>query len=154
LEIGDTAVTFFLNGQQQIIQRLSSGFGGITEIEINPQRTPIVLDEILMDWTTTVSFARYSEVSITRLPWAYHEWKDGWLTIYADNPAEFDSNLAMYFFPVGSVMTQTTTGGVYNDSQTPWSKFHNFNQEQFVLQGEVAPTGGNGEKTKFWQRIS
>jgi hypothetical protein len=154
LEIGNASITFFLNGQQQTIQRLSSGFGGVTEIEINPQRTPIVLDEILMDWTTTVSFARYSEVSVTRLPWAYHEWQDGWLTFYADNPDKFDSNLVMHFFPVGSVMTQTTMGGMYDDSQTPWIKFHNFKQEQFVLQGEVAPTGGNGEKTRFWQRIS
>jgi hypothetical protein len=154
LEIGNTSITIFLNGQQQTIQRLSSGFGGDTEIDVNPQQVPIVLDEILTDWITTVSFARYSEVSITRLPWAYHEWKDGWLTVYADNPDEFDSNLVMHFFPVGSVMTQTTTGGAYDDSQTPWVKFHNFKQEQFVLQGEVMPTGGNGEKTRFWQRTS
>jgi hypothetical protein len=154
LGIRNTSITIFLNGQQRTIPRLSSGFGGDTKIEINPQRTSIVLDEILTDWTTSVSFARYSEVSVTRLPWAYHEWKDGWLTVYADNPDRFDSNLAQYLFPVGSAMTQTTTGGVYDDTQTPWAKFHNFKEEQFAFQGEVAPTGGNGEKTRFWQRIS
>jgi hypothetical protein len=154
LGIKTDSIVIFLNGQQQTIARLSSGFGGNTEIDINPQQTPVVLDEIMMDWTTSISFAKYSEISVTRLPWAYHEWKDGWLTLYADNPDEFDSNLVMHFFPVGSVMTQTTTNGVYNDSQTPWAKFHNFKQEQFVLQGEVAPTGGNGEKTRFWQRVS
>ena len=154
LEIGTNSITIFLNGQQQTVARMSSGFGGNTEININPQQMPIAMDEIMMDWTASISFARYSEVSITRLPWAYHEWKDGWLTIYADNPDEFDSNLVMHFFPVGSVMTQTTTAGIYDESQTPWKKFHNFRQEQFALQGEVTPTGGNGEKTRFWQRIS
>ena len=154
LEIENSSITLFMNGRQQIIQRMSSGFGGITEIEINPQRMPIVLDEILIDWTTKVSFERYSEISITRLPWAYREWKDGWLTFYADNPDKFDSNLVMHFFPVGSVMTQTTMNGMYDASQTPWVKFHSFKQEQFVLQGELAPTGGNGEKTRLWQRIS
>jgi len=154
LRIENDSITVFLNGQQQTISRLSSGFGGDTEITINPQRTPIVLDEILVDWTTSVSFARYSEVSLTRLPWAYHEWKDGWLTIYADNPDEFDSNLALYLFPVGSVITQATTNGSYDDSQTPWGRFHNFRQDQFDLQGEVTPVGGNGEKTRFWQRVS
>jgi hypothetical protein len=154
LEIGNDSIAVFLNGRQQTVARLSAGFGGNTEIDINPQRVPIVMDEILMDWTVSVSFARYSEVSISRLPWAYHEWKDGWLTVYADNPENFDSNLAMYLFPVGSAMTQTTTGGLYDDSQTPWARFHNFRQEQFVLQGEVAPEGGNGEKTRFWQRVS
>jgi hypothetical protein len=154
LEIGNDSITIFLNGQQQTVLRISSGFGGNTEININPKQIPIVLDEIMLDWATSISFARFSEVSITRLPWAYHEWKDGWLTLYVDNPDEFDSNLVMHFFPVGSVMTQTTTSGVYDNSQTPWIKFHNFRQEQFVLQGEVTPTGGNGEKTRFWQRIS
>jgi hypothetical protein len=50
-------------------------------------------------------------------------------------------------------MTQTSIDGVYDDSQTPWGKFHNFTQNQFVLQGEVTPIGGNGEKTRFWQRV-
>jgi hypothetical protein len=154
LGIKTDSIVIFLNGQQQTIARLSSGFGGNTEININPQQTPIVLDEIMMDWTASISFARYFEISVTRLPWAYHEWKDGWLTLYADNPDKFDSNLVLHFFPVGSVMTQTTINGKYSDAQTPWAKFHNFRQEQFVLQGEVAPTGGNGEKTRFWQRVS
>jgi hypothetical protein len=148
------SIVLFLNGQQTTISRLSSGFGGNTSIIINPQRGQIVLDEIMTDWTASISFSRYTEVSMNRYPWAYHEWKDGWLTIYADNPDKLDSNLAMHFFPVGSVITQTTTNGAYNDSQTPWARFHNFRQSQFVLQGEVIPAGGNGEKTRFWQRIS
>jgi hypothetical protein len=154
LEVGTGSIALFLNGRQQIFPRMSSGFGEVTEIEINPGRTPVVLDEILIDWTTAISFDRFLDVSITRLPWAYHEWKDGWLTIYADNPDKFDSNLAMHIFPVGSVVTQATVNGVYNSSQTPWARFHNFQQEQFVLQGEITPSGGNGEKTRFWQRIS
>ena len=154
LSVGNNTITLFLNGKQQTIPRLSSGFGGDTEIEINPQRNPIVLDELLLDWTASVSFARFSKVSVTRLPWAAHEWKDKWLTIFADDPANFDSNLALYFYPVGSVIAQASTGGEYDDSQTPWSRFHNFKEAQFVLQGEIAPAGGNGEKTRFWQRVS
>jgi hypothetical protein len=156
LGIENGAFSIFLNGRQQTIPRLSSGFGGTTEITINPQQKPIVLDEILMDWTTSISFARFSEVSMIRLPWAYHEWKDKWLTIFANDPDNFDSNLALYLFPIGSVMTQATRNGNYDPSQTPWGRFHNFKESQFQLQGEVAPTGvgGNGEKTRFWQRIS
>jgi hypothetical protein len=154
LEIGNNSIAVFLNGHSLATGRLSSGFGGDTGIIINPQRTAIVLDEMLADWTVSVPFARYNEVSVTRLPWAYHEWKDGWLTLYADSPDKFDSNLVQHFFPAGSVMTQTTTNGQYDDSQTPWAKFHNFRQDQFVLQGEVEPSGGNGEKTRFWQRVS
>jgi hypothetical protein len=154
LEIGNDSIALFLNDQQQTIPRMSSGFGGDTKIIINPRRTPIVLDEVMMDWTASISFARYSEVSLARLPWASHEWKEGWLTICADDPDRFDSNLALFMFPVGSVITQTTTGGAYNPDQTPWARFHNFRKEQFAFQGEVAPTGGNGEKTRFWQRIS
>jgi hypothetical protein len=154
LKTGIDSITIFLNGQEQTIPRMSSGFGGNTKIEINSQRTPVVLDEILMDWTASISFARYSEISITRLPWAEHEWKDGWMSIYADDPNKIDSNLALYLYPVGSVITQAAISGVYDDSQTPWARFHNFRQEQFVLQGEVAPVGGNGEKTRFWQRVS
>jgi hypothetical protein len=153
LGIGNDMITIFLNGNQRSISRMSFGFGGDTEISINPQQTPIALDELLLDWTVSVSFTRYSEVSTTRLPWAYHEWKDGWLTLYADDPDKFDSNLVLYFYPVGSVMTQTTAGGVYDDSQTPWERFHSFRREQFILQGEIAPSGGNDEKTRLWQRI-
>jgi hypothetical protein len=154
LGIRRNSIVIFLNDQQRVIPRISSNFGGITEIEINPQRMPIVLDELLMDWMTSISFERYSQVSVTRLPWAYHEWKAGWLTIYADDPDRFDSNIALHLFPVGSVITQATTDGVFDDSQTPWVRFHNFRQDQFILQGEVMPTGGNGEKTRFWQRTS
>jgi hypothetical protein len=154
LGIGNNSITLFLNGRQQTIPRMSSGFGGNTEITINPQQKPIVLDELLMDWTASVSFARFSEVSMIRLPWAYHEWKNKWLTIFADDPDNFDSNLALYLFPIGSVITQTTTNGNYDPSQTPWERFHNFREDQFQLQGEVTPNGGNGQKTRFWQRIS
>jgi hypothetical protein len=154
VKTGNNSITIFLNGQQQTKSRMSYGFGGNTEININPQQVPIVMDEIMIDWTTSISFERYSEISTACLPWAYHEWKDGWMTIYADNPEKIDSNLAVYLFPVGSVITQTTVNGVYNNSQTPWARFHNFRQDQFSLQGEVAPGGGNGEKTRFWQRIS
>jgi hypothetical protein len=56
-------------------------------------------------------------------------------------------------FPVGSIITQTTIENVYDQNQTPWKRFHNFTEDQFVLQGEVTPIGGNGEKTRFWQRV-
>jgi hypothetical protein len=94
-------VVIYLNGQSRKFNRLSSGFGGNTKIIINPQMEPIVMDELLFDWTTSISFGRYDEISQTRLPWAYHEWKDGWLTLYADDPDKFDSNIAMFIFLLG-----------------------------------------------------
>jgi hypothetical protein len=154
VRLGLDQIEIYLNGQAKTFNRLSSGFGGDTKIIINPQMEPIMMDELMFDWTTSISFGRYDEVSQTRLPWAYHEWKDGWLTLYADDPDKFDSNIALFLFPVGSVIPQATINGSYDASQTPWERFHNFKQDQFDLQGEIAPSDGNGEKTRFWQRVS
>jgi hypothetical protein len=153
INLGLDQIRIYLNGQSRTFNRLSSGFGGDTKIIINPQIEPIMMDELMFDWTTSISFGRYDEISQTRLPWAYHEWKDGWLTLYADDPDKFDSNLALFVFPVGSVISQATINGIYNASQTPWERFHNFTQDQFELQGEISPIAGNGEKTRFWQRV-
>lgn len=147
-------ITIFLNGYQQTFPRMSFGLDDNANIIVNPDFSAIVMDEMIMDWTEKISFARFQEISMTRLPWAAHEWKEGWLTIYADSADRINSNLALHLFPIGSVITQASVGGVYDDSQLPWNRFHNFTEDQFVLQGEVAPSGGNGEKTKFWQRKS
>jgi hypothetical protein len=154
LRVGMDSVSVFLNDQQESFDRLSSGFGGDSLVTINPEMVPIGIDEMLMDAFHLVDFERFIKVSGRALPWAYHEWDDGWLTIYGDDPDKIDSNLALHLFPVGSAITQTSIGGVYDDSQTPWVRFHNFEQNQFVLQGEITPTGGNGEKTRIWQRVS
>jgi hypothetical protein len=154
LEITGSQINVFINGIARSFNRMSPGFGGETSITINRQQVLIVLDEIFLDWTSAESFSRYNQVSHIRYPWAYHEWDEGWLTIYGDSADRIDSNLALFLFPVGSVITQTTTGGNYDISQTPWKRFHNFTEEQFVLQGEVNPVNGNGEKTRFWQRVS
>jgi hypothetical protein len=154
MRVGIDSVSVFLNGKQELFDRLSSGFGGDSFVTVNPEQVPISIDEMLMDESHSIDFDRFIEVSGIALPWAFHEWKDGWLTIYGDDPEKIDSNLALYLFPVGSAVTQTSNGGLYDDSQTPWERFHNFKQEQFVLQGEVAPLNGNGEKTRFWQRVS
>jgi hypothetical protein len=150
---GMNSVSVFLNGRQESFSRLSSGFGGNSLVTVNPDMAPAGIDELLVDASRSIGFDRFIEVSGKGLPWAFHEWDEGWLTIYGDDPARIDSNLALHLFPVGSAVTQTSDGGVYDDSQTPWERFHNFRKEQFVLQGEVFPAGGNGEKTKFWQRI-
>jgi hypothetical protein len=154
LEITGSQINVFINGFARSFNRMSSGFGGDTSITINRQQVPIVLDEILFDWTVAESFFRYNQISQLRYPWAYHEWSEGWLTIYGDSANRIDSNLALFIFPVGSVITQTTTGGDYDVNQTPWRRFHNFTEDQFVIQGEVSPVNGNGEKTRFWQRVS
>jgi hypothetical protein len=154
MRVGLDFVSVFLNGKQELFDRLSSGFGGDSFVTINPEQVPIGIDEILMDGSHSIDFDRFIEISGTALPWAFHEWKDGWLTLYGDDPEKIDSNLALYLFPVGSVITQTSSAGVYSSLQTPWERFHNFKQEQFVLQGEIAPSGGNGEKTRLWQRVS
>jgi hypothetical protein len=154
MQVGINSVSIFLNGQKESFDRLSSGFGGDSLVTVNPEQVPIGIDEMLMDAFHSIDFDRFIEVSGRALPWAFHEWDEGWLTIYGDDPAKIDSNLALYLFPVGSVLTQTSNGGVYDDSQTPWERFHNFRQEQFVLQGEITPSGGNGEKTRIWQRVS
>jgi hypothetical protein len=154
MRVGVTVVSIFLNGRQESFDRLSSGFGGDSLVTVNPEQVPIAIDEMLMDASHSIDFDRFLKVSGRALPWAFHEWDEGWLTIYGDDPAKIDSNFALYLFPVGSAITQTSSGGIYNDSQTPWERFHNFKQEQFVLQGEVAPSGGNGEKTRIWQRVS
>ena len=44
LGIGNTGISLFLNGRQKTISRISSGFGGNMEININPQQVPIVMD--------------------------------------------------------------------------------------------------------------
>jgi hypothetical protein len=155
LRIGMDNVRVFLNGKQESFDRLSSGFGGDSQIDVNPDLVAIGMNEILVDPHHSVDLARFNEVSGRALPWAYHEWKDGWLTIYGDDPVKIDSNLALHIFPVGSVITQASTnGGTYDPSQTPWERFHNFTEDNFVLQGELAPSGGNGEKTRLWQRVS
>jgi hypothetical protein len=154
LEITESQINIFINGIDRSFNRLSSGFGGDTFININRQQVPIVLDELLFDWTTAESFSRYNQISQVRLPWAYHEWAEGWLTVYGDSADRIDSNLALFLFPIGSVITQTTIEGEYNLNQSPWKRFHNFTEDQFVLQGEVIPIGGNGERTRFWQRVS
>jgi hypothetical protein len=154
LEITGSQINVFINGIARSFNRLSFGFGGDTHITINRQQVPIVLDELLFDWTTAESFSRYNQISQVRLPWAYHEWAEGWLTLYGDSADRIDSNLALFLFPVGSIITQTTISGEYNPNQTPWKRFHNFTEDQFVFQGEVTPAGGNGEKTRFWQRVS
>jgi len=148
------SITVFLNGNRQTFPRMSSGLDGDAGIVINPDFSAIVLDEMIMDWTAGMSFDRFLEVSMTRLPWAAHEWKDGWLTIYADDPNKINSNLALHLFPPGSVIPQASFSGVYLDEHLPWNRFHNFTEDQFILQGEIAPSGGNGETTRFWQRIS
>jgi hypothetical protein len=150
---GMNSISVFLNGRQESFSRLSSGFGGNSLVTVNPDLAPVGIDELLADASCSIGFDRFIEVSGRGLPWAFHEWDDGWLTIYGDDPAKIDSNLALHLFPVGSAVTQTSNGGVYDDSQTPWERFHNFRKEQFVLQGEVFPSGGNGEKTRFWQRV-
>ena len=156
LEIGNHSITIFMNKGAQSIARLTSGFGGDTSIVINPQQEPIALDEIMIDWSVAMSFDDFIKVSDNlNLPWASHEWEEGWMTIYADDPDKVDSNLAMYFFPVGSVLTQASVDGEYDPAQTPWARFHCFKESQFDLQGEVSPIGGNNnEKTRFWQRVS
>ena len=154
VNIGIESISIFINGESYSFARMSSGFGGNTSIVINPKYSPIVIDELLTDWTASVAFSRYDQASQVKLPWAYHEWLDGWLTLFANDPDKFDSNIALFIFPIGSVITQASINGIYNDSQTPWNRFHNFNQSQFILQGEISPLGGNGEKTKFWQRVS
>jgi hypothetical protein len=153
LRIGMNSVSVFLNGRQESFDRLSSGFGGESVVTVNPDMVPVAIDEMLMDFHHVIDFNRFLKVSSKMLPWAFHEWDDGLLTIYGDDPAKIDSNLALHIFPVGSVITQASVGGVFNDSQTPWERFHNFIPEQFVLQGEIAPLGGNGEKTRIWQRM-
>jgi hypothetical protein len=155
LRVGTDAVSVFLNGRQESFDRLSSGFGGDSLVTVNPEMAAIGIDEMLMDVHHSVDFERFIEVSGRALPWAFHEWDDGWLTIYGDDPAKIDSNLALHLFPVGSVMTQASAnGGYYDASQTPWERFHNFREDQFALQGEIAPSDGNGEKTRIWQRVS
>jgi hypothetical protein len=153
IRAGVNSVSIFLNGRQESFSRLSSGFGGNSLVTVNPDLAPVGIDELLVDAFCSIGFDRFIEVSGKGLPWAAHEWDEGWLTIYGDDPAKIDSNLALHLFPVGSAVTQTSNGGVYDDSQTPWERFHNFRKEQFVLQGEVFPAGGNGEKTRFWQRV-
>jgi hypothetical protein len=154
MRVGIDFVSMFLNGRQESFDRLSSGFGGDSFVTVNPEQTPIGIDEMLMDASHSIDFDRFIEVSGRGLPWAFREWDEGWLTIYGDDPEKIDSNLALYLFPVGSVVSQTSNNGVYDDSQTPWERFHNFRQNQFVLQGEIIPSGGNGEKTRIWQRVS
>jgi hypothetical protein len=154
MRVGMNSVSIFLNGQQESFDRLSSGFGGNSLVTVNPEQTPIGIDEMLVDASHSIDFDRFNEVSGRGLPWAFHEWDDGWLTIYGDDPTKIDSNLALYLFPIGSAVTQTSKNGIYDDSQTPWERFHNFREEQFVLQGEITPSGGNGEKTRIWQRVS
>jgi hypothetical protein len=155
IQVGTNSVSIFLNGQQESFDRLSSGFGGDSLVVINPEQVPMGIDEMLMDTSHSIDFDRFFRVSGRTLPWASHEWDEGWLTIYGDDPAKIDSNLALHLFPIGSAITQTSSnGGVYDESQTPWNRFHNFHEEQFVLQGEIAPSGGNGEKTRIWQRVS
>jgi hypothetical protein len=155
MRVGVDSVSIFLNNRQESFDRLSSGFGGSSLVTVNPEQVPMGVDEMLMDAFHSIDFDRFIEVSGRGLPWAFHEWDEGWMTIYGDDPEKIDSNLALYLFPVGSAITQTSNnGGVYNDSQTPWERFHDFRREQFVLQGEIVPSGGNGEKTRIWQRVS
>ena len=156
--IKSNAFHIFLNGKQESISRITSGFGKKSStIIINPDKVPIGLDEMLVDFNHSIDFSRFIKatdmMTSKGLSWAYHEWEDGWLTIYGDDETRIDSNLAMYLFPIGSVMTQASLNGKYNESQTPWGRFHNFSKDQFILQGEVAPVGGNGQKTRFWQRV-
>ena len=153
IEIGNTNLKIFLNGNEQEFTRLTSNFGGNSVINLNPHQRPFIIDELMVDWTKAITFERFKDVSSIKLPWAAHEWGDGWLTIFANDPEKIDSNLALYLYPVGSVITQASVGGVYDPTQTPWARFHNFTEDQFALQGEVTPVGGNGQKTRFYQRI-
>jgi hypothetical protein len=154
IRAGMDFISIFLNGRQESFSRLSSGFGGDSLITVNPEMAPAGIDEMLIDANHSVDFERFIKVSGRDLPWAFHELDDGWLTIYGDDPSRIDSNLALHIFPVGSVITQASdNGGIYDSSQTPWERFHNFKKEQFVLQGEISPSGGSGGKTRFWQRV-
>jgi hypothetical protein len=153
-KLANDKIRMFLNGQQDEFDRLSAGFGGDSLLTINPSKSIIGVDELLIDAFAEIDFDRFNKVSGRGLPWAYHEWDEGWLTIFGNNPDKIDSNLALFIFPVGSVIHQASVNGVYDDSQLPWNRFHNFKESQFEYQGEITPSGGNGEKTKIWQRIA
>jgi hypothetical protein len=131
------------------LPRKSAGFGGNTSVLLNPTKETIMLDEVLVDLITTISHDRFMQVSEGRLAWAEHELSENWLIEIADDPQKMDSNLLLYYCPIGAVMLQATSGGEWNDNQTPWKRFHCFNQNQWTSIGEQAV---NSEIVRFWRR--
>jgi hypothetical protein len=47
-------------------------------------------------------------------------------------------------------MLQATTGGMWNEDQVPWKRFHCFTQNQWTNFGEQVV---NSEIIRFWKRI-
>jgi len=151
VKLGNSSIILFMNNNYYELPRLSRNLLGTTKIIINPQKKPFIIDELLTDWTASINFNRFSYITGKPLPWAAHEWDDGWMTLYINDPNKFASNLPLYLYPVGSTINQPAVNGVYDPSQTPWAKFSCFTEDQFESLGELV-LSGSGQKIKVWKR--
>jgi hypothetical protein len=150
INIGNNDLQIFLNQLEIYEPRKSAGFGGNTAVLINPTKEVVMIDEVLTDFTSVIDYGRFVQISQGRLAWAEHELSENWLVEIVDDPLKMDSNFPLYYWQVGSLMLQATAGGVWDDDQVPWKKFHCFTQNQWINFGEQVV---NSEIIRFWKRI-
>jgi hypothetical protein len=149
INMGNNDLRIFLNHLEIYKPRKSAGFGGNTAVLLNPTKEVVMIDEVLTDFTTVVAHDRFVQISQGRFAWAEHNFSENWLIEIVDDPLKMDSNVPLYYWPVGALMLQVTTGGIWNNDQVPWKRFHCFTQNQWTNLGDQIV---NLETIRFWKR--